>query len=166
MSATKIESIGVLGRDKEPGFLMFDGLYEAASLESHDGNAGRGRFQSGNAETLGQRGMGEQIEAGDKRIQIVAETGEPHDPTKPEARRLRSQLVVQVSVAENDELQRRIAVLEVGHGLQQVLVAFARDQLPGCGQRKVALEVLFQEEDYSDVIREALFLILLGFQNG
>ena len=83
--------------------------------------AARGRrFQRSDAEPFGQRRVHEQVEAGEEGIEIVPKSRELHDAAETERRRLRAQLVIQIALAEDDEPEPRVPVLELGDGLQQV----------------------------------------------
>ncbi len=133
------EGIGVAGRHQQTGLAVRNGLGHAASPESDHGQPrGRG-FQCRNAETLGERRMHEQVEAGNESIEVLAKTRELHDAAEIERAGLGAQLVVEVAVAENHELQLWVAVVQVRHGLQQERVSLARDELARRGDRVIAL---------------------------
>ena len=79
--------------------------------------------------------MDEQIEAPDKRVEIVPIPRELDRAPEPERRCLRAQLIVQVALAEDHETQARVRQPQGAHRLQQVAMALAGNQLAGCSYR-------------------------------
>ena len=131
------QRIRIFGLDQQACFPMCNCLDNTACRKSNDRQSSSGGFQGRDAQSLGQCRMGKQIKAGNRRIEILTKSRELHDVSESKRRCLRTQLVVEITLAKNYDPQLRIAILEIRDSLQQILMTLARDKLPGGGDNEV-----------------------------
>ena len=138
-SDSLVKSIGVLGRNEQSCLAILHRLTHTAGLAGHDRNARRSRLECGDTKALCGGRMHEQVEAADEGVQVIPVARELHDVAETQPCRLRAQLAVQVPLAENKHAKRRMRQFQFADRLQQVSMAFPRDQLARGGDGKHAV---------------------------
>ena len=83
-----LKCVDILGRREQSRFTVGDRFNQPTGCESYDRHACGRRFERGDTQALGQRGMHEQVETRHVVIEIVAKTGELHDVAEAQSRRL------------------------------------------------------------------------------
>lgn len=125
----------ILRGNQNTGLPVSDSLRQAAGVETHNRDARRGRLECGDTQAFGQRRVHEQIETTQVCIQVSTKPGEPDCVAKTQRCRLGAQLIRQIPFTKQDHAKLPM-MLQVGGGLKQVAMPFARNELTRCNNHK------------------------------
>lgn len=124
----------VARRDEQRGMLVGDGLFDAGSAESDDGEGHGLSFADGHVEGFGDAAGGDDAgrgEEGSATHQVADDAGglgaEEGDVAGSDAG-LGAERIEQGAVAHDEQLCRGIGMLDKGHGADEVRAAFDFDQ--------------------------------------